>query len=184
MREQRAVRKRVVAWVVGLATALGVAAPARAQAQLPVFGMIGQAEDQVAILNLVLVDPPEASHPGCRVTASFVDAKGQVFSDVWGNPVKKTFTLQPQIATWLRLYPASTLAGQSRRSIRAVLAPVPNATTPSDCRCLTANVELVDPNGRTALLDNGHVGMGLGPPSPWPPGGTPPGVTEGCAVTK
>lgn len=180
MREVRTVRKRVLAWVLGLATSLGVAAPARAQTQPPVFGMIGLAQDQVAILNLVLVDPPEASHPGCQVTASFVDAKGQVFSDVSGNPVKKTFTLQPQIATGLRLYAANILAGQPRRSIRAVLTPVPNPTTSSDCRCLTANVELVDPNGRTALLDNGQVGMGLGPPSPWPPGGTPPG----CALTK
>ena len=179
MKEERTGRKHVVPWVLGLVALLGAAAPAGAQ-QMPIFGMIGLADGQVAILNLVLVDPSDTSHPGCRVTASFVDWKGQVFSDAWGNPARKTFTLQPQIAAGLRLPAASILDGQSRRSIRAVLTPVPNVTTYSDCTCLTTSVELVDPNGRTALLDNGHVGMGLGPPSPWPPGGTPPA----CAAMK
>jgi hypothetical protein len=140
--------------------------------------MVGLAEGQVAILNLVLVDAPDASHPGCRVTASFVDGKGHVFTDAWGNLFKKTFTLQPQIAAWLRLPAASILEGQSRQSIRAVLTPAPSTTTSSDCTCLSTTVELVDPSGRTALMDNGNVGMGLGPPSPWPPGGTPPACAQ------
>ena len=183
MREQRTVQRecgnRVVAWVVGLAMALGLGSPARAQVQvqsrLPAFGMIGLAEGQVAILNLVLVDPQDENHPGCRLTASFVDATGQVFSDVRGSAVRRTFTLQPQIATGLRLRSADILAtGQLRRSIRAVLTPVPTVTAPSDCTCLIASLELVNPDGRTGVLD-----LGLGNGGQVVPGGGNPGPSPG-----
>jgi hypothetical protein len=158
---------------VGLITVLGLGSPARAQEQLPALGMIGLAERQTAILNMVLVGPPAENHPGCRVIASFVDARGQVFRDDAGNAVAHSFSLQPQIASWLVLRSPDILAaGQLRQSIRAVLAPVPGA--PSDCSCLVPSVEIVNPDGRTAAyLGGSDVGMRVpGGGNPPPPPGT------------
>jgi hypothetical protein len=176
----------MVAAVVAVA-ALGVGAFASAQtlvpateaAKFPTFGMIGLAKGQVAILNLVLSEPPADDHPGCQVTASFVDAQGIVFNDLGGNPVKETFTLQPQIASDLKLPAAQILEiGQLRKPIRAVVTAAANTTenfaalrssatsaveTPSSrCTCLVANVELVNPNGQTAIVDYGKPS----PPDP------------------
>jgi hypothetical protein len=132
--------------------------------------MVGLAEGQLAILNLVLVNPPDANHPGCRVAASFVDSMGRVFSDATGTPVKRIFTLRPQIAAGLRLRSEDILAtGQLRRSIRPVVGPVPNDTQPSDCNCLVTNLELVGANGGTSLTDYGHsprLDPNPGPPPP------------------
>ena len=187
MRKQRSGQtgcgKRLVASVVAMTTALGLGTLAWAQAQLPAFGMIGLAEGQTAILNLVLVNPPAGDHPGCRVRASFVDASGQVFRNGMGHPIESSFTLQPQIATGLRLRSTEILtAGQLRRSIRAVLTPVPHDTTPSDCTCLIATLELVNPDGRTAVFD-----LGLGTPGTdvlarTPGGGNPPPPPGQCTA--
>lgn len=176
----------MVAWGVAMATLFGVGALASAQtlvpatdaANMPTFGMVGLGKGQVAVLNLVLSEPPADDHPGCQVTASFVDAQGIVFNDLAGNPVKETFTLQPQIASDLKLPAAQILeVGQFRRPIRAVVTAAPGATenlaaqrssatsaveTPSRCTCLVANVELVNPNGQTAIVDYGKPS----PPDP------------------
>src|SRR5262245_14930014 len=100
MNKQRAERRRrghrSLSLAAGLVTALGMAAPAWAQVELPRFGMIGLAQGQIAHLSAVLVEPRDASHPGCRVTASFVNASGLVLRDATGRSVSRTFTLQPQ----------------------------------------------------------------------------------------
>ncbi len=164
-----------------VAAALGVWAPAHAQAQLPVFGMIGLAEGQFAALNLVLVQSPDELHPGCRVIASFVDRNGQVFTDPGGTAARRLVTLQPQIAKQFKLYAAQILtAGETRKAIRAVLTPVPNTAVPSDCTCLVANVELVDPNGQTTVVDYGRAPEDSGTTPPPVP--LPPGSGGGCTV--
>jgi hypothetical protein len=188
----------MVAWVAAVA-ALGVGAFASAQtlvpateaAKFPTFGMIGLAKGQVAILNLVLYEPPADDHPGCQVTASFVDAQGMVFNDLGGNPVEETFTLYPQIASDLKLPAAQILeVGQLRKPIRAVVTAAPSVTenlaaqrssaasaveTPSRCTCLVANVELVNPNGQTTIVDYGK-------PSPQDPiNPLPSAPTDGAA---
>jgi hypothetical protein len=167
MEEQQAVRTSVGAWVVGLATILGTAA--QAQAQLPAFGMVGLTEGQRAVLHLVLVGAPDEAHPGCRVTASFVDSAGRLFDDARGVPVRRTVTLRPQIATSLVLSAEDILQpGQLRRSIRPVVAPVRSAGTPSDCGCFVANLEVLAANGVTAFTDSGHAPK-LSPNPPPPP---------------
>jgi hypothetical protein len=169
VRKQQVVRKQMVAWVVGLATALGMTAAGQAQAQLPAFGMVGLATGQRAVLNLVLVAAPDAGHPGCRVTASFVDSVGRVFNDATGAPVRRTVILRPQIATSIQLLSADILpAGQQRRSIRPVVAPVRTSTAPSDCSCFTPSLEILAANGVTTLTTNGHSPR-LGPNPPPPP---------------
>lgn len=182
-------RRRVVAGVIAAATLLGMGAPAPAQTplppiakkELPAFGMIGLGKGQVAILNLVLFEAPAENHPGCQVTASFVDAEGAVFNDLSGNAVTETFTLQPQVASELALPSAEILAaGQLRTRIRAVLTPVPSLAVPSRCACLMANLELVNANGHTTVLDYGKRNPSDAPdsdqPVPMPPrdGATPP----------
>ena len=174
------------AWVVAASTLLATGTPAPAQtpttakSELPAFGMIGLAKGQVAILNLVLSEAAEENHPGCQVTASFVDAEGAVFNNPAGNPIMETFTLEPRIAADLRLPAVQILAeGQVRTSIRAVLAPAPNIATPSRCSCLIASLELVNPNGQTTILDYGTPRSSQGDttnPIPSPPkdGATPP----------
>jgi hypothetical protein len=179
MREQRAVRrgpgKRSLTWAVALVTALTMGAPARARAQsaaqavLPAFGMIGLARGQVARLNGVLVGRRDASHPGCRVTASFVGENGRVLRDRAGNPFTKTFSLRPQIADTLSLNSADILSStQSRRSIRAVLTPV-NDGMPSNCGCLVINNAVENPDGQTAVLDYGNDMKEPRFPNPPPP---------------
>jgi hypothetical protein len=156
---------------VGALVSAQTLVPATEAAKMPTFGMIGLGKGQVAILNLVLSEPAADDHPGCQVTASFVDAQGNVFNDLAGNPVKGTFTLQPQIASDLKLPAAQILeVGQSRKPIRAVVTAAPSVTenlalqrssatsdddAPSRCTCLVANLELVNPNGQTAIVDYG-----------------------------
>jgi hypothetical protein len=144
-----------MAWIVAMAAALGVGTPA--SAQVPTFGMIGLSRGQVAVLNLVLVDQPVPNHPGCRVAASFVDERGQVFVDVKGNPARRLFTLQPQIANALTLTADTLNDGKQRRRIRAVVTPASPVTAPSNCTCLIVNQEIINPEGLTALVDYGLV---------------------------
>jgi hypothetical protein len=180
----------VVALGVALASAQTLV-PATEAAKLPTFGMIGLAKGQVAVLNLVLSEPPAADHPGCQVTASFVDAQGMVFNDLSGNPVKETFTLQPQIASEFKMHAAQVLeVGRLRKPIRAVVTAAPtenlnlaaqrssltsDVETPSRCTCLVANVELVNPTGQTAIVDYGKPN----PPDPINP--LPSAPTDGAA---
>jgi hypothetical protein len=170
-------RNGAAAGIIGLAIALIVVAPGAARAQVTAFGMVGVAADQVAILNLVLVGPADDAHPGCRVTASFVDTRGQVFTDVYGNPIRKTFTLENQMAVGLKFSAATVLPGVPRKSVRAVLSPVPGAPA-SDCTCLVANVEIVEPTGKATLIDYGIDRRAPFGPNPPPPPGPP--LPGGC----
>jgi hypothetical protein len=178
----------MVARIIAAATLIGMAAPAPAQTpaptsgktELPAFGMIGLAKGQLATLNLVLLEAVTESHPGCQVTASFVDADGSVFNDLAGNPVTETFTLQPQIASELAVHSTQVVpVGKLRTSIRAVLTPPSSPFTPSRCTCLMANLELVNANGQTVVLDYGRRNWSQGPesnppiPSPPPDSATP-----------
>jgi hypothetical protein len=150
--------------------ALWVAGPAQAFAQereLPAFGMVGLARGQTAVLNLVLVGQ---SGVGCRVTASFVNASGEVFNDRAGNPVQQTFSLRDNVAAELRLGSADILAdGESRKPTRVVLQGPPDDSTPSDCTCLVATREILNSNGRTSISDLAERPGGGGNPPPPPP---------------
>jgi hypothetical protein len=155
----------VIAWVVGVAALVGMSGPVKAEPPLPAFGMAGLATGQVAILTLVLTDAPDDLD--CRVRGAFVNATGQVFIDATGHEVMKDFTLQPNVADTLRLRSADILAGQARTLIRAVLTPVPNDPTESDCTRLIANVEIVNAStGETSVL--------IYPAEPPRGGGNPP----------
>jgi hypothetical protein len=168
VRKQPVARMKVVRWVVGLVSVMGMLAPARAQAQLPAFGMVGLAAGQRAVLNLVDVGTPDASHPGCRVTASFVDSMGRVLNDAKGVPVRRTVTLRPQVATSIQLLARDILApGQQRRSIRPVVAPARNSSA-SGCSCFVPTLEILASNGVTTLTDSGHAPK-LSPNPPPPP---------------
>lgn len=172
MREQHAARKRVVGWVVGLATALGLGSPAGAQEQFPAFGMVGLANGQTAVLNLVLTSPLDPNHPGCRVTASFVNSDGDVFFNRNGKQFSEDFTLQPQKAKSFEMNSEDIADGQRRRPTRVVLTPPVDDTMPSDCRCVRASREIVNPDGRTTVLDLGFGNDSQGPPygkNPPPP---------------
>jgi hypothetical protein len=175
MQEQHAVRARrrihILAAAVGLGLA-GLASPAWPADDLPAFGMLGLARGQTAILSLVLVGPPDADHPGCRVTASFVDARGQVFgpreASDRGEIARRTFVLRPQMAEELRLKAADILgAGEQRTPVRAVLAPSDDGN-PSDCACLVASRENVEADGRTSVIDVKTRPEGGGNPPPPP----------------
>jgi len=175
MREQRAVRRgrgrRSFTWAFGLLTALGVAAPAWAQTPVPRFGMTSLAQRQVAALHLVLVEPPDAGHPGCRVTASFVNANGQVFNTRAGKPVRRTVTLKPQIAASFELRSEEILAStRTHMLIRAVLTPATSAGATSDCGCLIATAQIRNEDGVTVLSDSGKDPIYRGNPPPPPPG--------------
>lgn len=175
MRERRSAgmgRGKRRAALAAMAVLVGVAAPALVFAvtsELPVFGMLGLGRGRAAVLHLVLVHPPNPLHPGCRVTASFVDARGQVFHDRAGNPVEQTFALRDNVAAALTLRAADILAtGETRKPIRAVLTDPPDDGTPSDCTCLVATEEIVGASGRTDLSIYGQRPPGGGNPPPPP----------------
>jgi hypothetical protein len=155
-----------------LAVLMGGALPASTYAEtaaLPMFGMVGIARGQDAVLSLVLVHPPDPDHPGCRVTASFVDARGEVVHDARGNPVQQTFHLRDHVSAALTLRGADVLGTQLRVPIRAELKAAPNDGTASDCKCLMATKELVGLDGRTNSHHDGQLPSGGGNPPPPPP---------------
>ena len=160
---------------VTLATSLmAVPAVPAELSELPAFGMLGLSRGQVAVLNLVLTGPPSAEHPGCHLTASFVDAQGQVFHDAAGRPVQQDFALRPQVAATLQLRAADILGDLERRkSTRVVLAQASDSGLSSDCTCLVATREVVGARGGSSLADVGAR----------PPGGGNPPPPFYCAVT-
>jgi hypothetical protein len=149
---------------------LGAAALASAQEghrELPAFGMLGLSRGQVAVLNLVVVGQTTADDPPCQVTASFVDAAGQLFHDAAGQPVQETFLLRPDVAAELRLRAEDILGERERRkSTRAVLSRPADDRGPSKCPCLMASREILNANGRTVLSDYGQRPPGGGNPPP------------------
>jgi hypothetical protein len=160
---------RGVAALAILAVTVAAGPAYGADPQLPVFGMLGLARGQDAVLSLVLVHPQGVEHPGCRVTASFVDARGRVLRDAEGVPVQQTFALRDHFAAALTLHSAEVLGERPRLPIRAVLADAPEDGTPSDCGCLVGTLELVALNGRTDLAIYAQRPPGGGNPPP-PPG--------------
>jgi hypothetical protein len=106
---------------------------------------------------MVITDQPAANHPGCQVTASFVDERGRVFLDSKGRAASGRFTLKPQIANTLTLSADMLTDGRQRRRIRAVVALASTIGAPSNCTCFIGTQELVNQDGRTALVDYGVV---------------------------
>jgi hypothetical protein len=148
-----------------------VAAPAlvaAATSEIPVFGMLGLGAGQSATVHLVLVQPPDPTHPGCRITASFVDARGQVFRDATGKPFEQTFVLRDNVASALTLRSTDILTTGERRKPTRVLLAEPDDGTASDCTCLVATEELSGPRGRTDLSIYGARPPGGGNPPPPP----------------
>jgi hypothetical protein len=168
MREKRSRRGTpAVARAAGLAASLAVAVPALvlgAEPELPAFGMVGLAYTQTAILSAVLTHVPNAQHPGCAVTMSFVDATGTVFRDRAGSPVRKRVVLRNNVAEFLELPSADVLGPFERRKpIRAAVLETPEPGGASDCCALTLTLELVGPRGST-----GEVALPRAPNPPSP----------------
>jgi hypothetical protein len=146
--------RQAAALAVGLAAALGAGATARAAAP-HTFGMVGLARSQTAYLHAVLTRPPDTAHPGCRVTLSFVDARGQVFHDRAGNEVKETFVLRDNVASTLRLRSSDALAaGESRTLMRGVVSYPPETEGRSDCRSIMVVKEIAGVSGRGRVIDS------------------------------
>jgi hypothetical protein len=166
--------RRRAALAVAVAGVLGTAGPALAfdpQPDPPGFGMVGLARTQTAVLNAVLTHPSDPAQPGCTVELSFVDARGQVFTDRAGNEVKRTFVLQDSVAVGLRLRAGDVLRARGlRRSIRPVacLATGDAGDAPSACGRLAVTLEIVDGNGHTSILDARGIPPPCDPPPPGP----------------
>jgi hypothetical protein len=152
---------------VGLAAILALAAPGLAatlQLEPRNPGMFGVARGQTAVWNAVLTEPVAAGHPGCRVTLSFVDDKGEVLHDAAGSEVMRTLHLRDNVADALTLRANDVLArGEQRKSIRPVLSDAPDSNICSDCRSLVLTLEVVKSNGVMVMVD------AMGPRDPPPP---------------
>ena len=159
--------KRVAALAMLVMTTTAASTYAQSS-DLPVFGMLGLARGQDAVLSLVLVGTPPPDHPGCRVNASFVDARGEVLRDAHGNPVQRTFELHDNVAAALTLRGAEVLGSQLRLSLRAVLSTPPEESASSDCTCMMATMEMVGTTGRSDLAIHAQRPPGGGNPPPPP----------------
>jgi hypothetical protein len=157
------------ALAIGLATVLGTAAPALAAGlplTPPAFGMVGLGRQQTAVLNAVLTGDVEEGHPGCAVTLSFVDRKGDVFEDRVGNPFRATFVLRGNVAAELRMRAADILGPALLRvPIRGVVTQPPGPLENGDCSGLVVTLEIVGPLGETQVF----ASLARGPKDPPPP---------------
>ena len=151
---------------LGLAAALGVAAPAVAAELAPdphAFGMVGLARFHRAILSAVLTNPPDPGREACRVTLSFVDAMGRTFRDRAGTEVKETFALRDGVAVAVTLHSRDVLTDtELRKAIRPVTEPEGGCA----CEGVVASWEIANPAGVTTTT--GQLGY-RAPPSPDPP---------------
>jgi hypothetical protein len=172
-REGRATLVRALG--LGLVAAVGVVAPVRAAAP-HTFGMVGLARLQTAYLHAVLTRPPDPTHPGCRVTLSFVDAHGRLFRDRAGNEVKQTFVLRDNVSSTLRLRSSDALAaGESRTLMRGVVNYPADREGPSDCGSIMVVEEVADQNGHASVIES--IGEPC-PDAPNPPSPICPGALE------
>jgi hypothetical protein len=137
------------------------------------FGMVGLAQTQSAVLNVVLTTPPDPNTPpdpmraGCRLGLSFMDAQGRPFHDAAGNEVKKVVELRGNVADSLRLRAGDAIpTGQLRAPIRALVSFPPDRAEPPECRGLVATLEIVSPLGFTQLLYVGQATPDDGTPDP------------------
>jgi len=143
------VRKRLVSGMLASVAVLAVAGPAWSQSR---FGMVGVARDQGVVLNVVMANPPDDSHPGCRLVLSFVGADGRTLVNPSRTEITKLVTLRGSAAERLAFRAADVMPeNQLRLPIRAVLGNPPDDGTPSDCTGMVATLELVAPNGWTTL---------------------------------
>jgi hypothetical protein len=166
----------VIAVAVVLAVVVGGARAFNPQPEPPLwFGMVGLAQTQSAVLNVVLTTPPDPNQPpdpqraACRLVLSFMDAQGEPFHDAAGNEVKKMAELRGNVADSLRLRAGDAIPiGQLRTPIRPLVSQPPDPTEPGDCRGLVATLEIVGPLGFTQLL---YVGQPPDPANPTPDDG-------------
>jgi hypothetical protein len=98
-------------------------------------------EGDSAVLHAVLTHDPSADHPGCRLTASFVDARGATLRDRAGSPIQASFVLRNNVAASLRLPVAQVLRGEPQRLVRAKVRENSGAGA-SNCCALTLTVEV------------------------------------------
>jgi hypothetical protein len=153
--------RRILA--LGLTSAFVLAAPAFAE--LPAFGMVRLSEGQTATLHLVLTHEPDKAHPGCHVTASFVDAHGQTLKNAAGKPYVEAFVLVDNVAAELSLPVDEILpAGEDRALVRAALRETPGAGEASDCCALTPVLEIGSENGSPSRE---MLPRGPNPPNPF-----------------
>jgi hypothetical protein len=147
----------------GLALAAGLTWVAPALAELPAYGMMTVARTETAVLYAVLTHQPSAQHPGCRLTASFVDAQGKTLRDRAGRLIKASWVLRGNVAASLPLRAADVLAStQSRRLVRAAVRE-DLAGGASNCCALTLTLEISDAFGGIGRLHKPRV---PNPPSP------------------
>jgi hypothetical protein len=148
-RQGRTVRAAVLATTA--AAALAAAAPALAE--LPAYGMVPVSGRQTAVLHAVLTHEPSLDHPGCWVTASFVDARGDTLKDRAGNEITASWVLRDNVAQALPVRGADVLGeGERRTLIRAAVRETPNPGSSSDCCALTLTLEIRNSTGATADL--------------------------------
>jgi hypothetical protein len=118
-----------------------------------IFGMVGLARTQTAVLNVVLTPTPDDGRPPCVLDLSFVDASGHVFRSAAGLDVAKRVTLRRNVADSLALRWQDVVpAGQLRAPIRAVAAPTPDGGNQAGCTGLAVSLEIVDALGFTHVL--------------------------------
>ena len=151
------------ALAIGLTFTFALAAPAFAE--LPAFGMVRLTRGQTATLHLVLTHEPDKAHPGCHVTASFVDAKGYKLEDAAGKAYSKTFVLEDNVAAELSLPVDEILpAGEDRALVRAALVETPADGEASNCCALTPLLEIGNAAGSSSDL---LLPRGPNPPNPF-----------------
>jgi hypothetical protein len=112
--------------------------------------MVGLAEEQTAILNVVVVDERGADRASCVLNLSFVDENGIIVVDTTGDPLARDVELRPGVAAALSLR-AEDLELDQRKPIRAVLAR-PDDDRLSDCTGLVPTLEIVNDDGETQVL--------------------------------
>jgi hypothetical protein len=142
--------RHAVAWVVAWVAVLMAAAPL--SAELPAYGMMTVGRRQTAVLHAVLTHQPSADHPGCRLTASFVDAKGDTLKNAAGLPIQASWVLRDNVAASLSLRAADVLGDlEARKLVRAAVLE-DTASGASDCCALTLTMEVSNSLGGPSLV--------------------------------
>ena len=147
--EHRTTQRDRFARAVALALAAAALATAPARAELPAFGMVQLSARQSAVMHAVLTHTPSADHPGCWITASFVDAMGNTFKDATGKEITAKWLLKDNVAQSLTVQASDILGTQTRKLIRAAVHETPDAGAESNCCALTLTLEIRNANGST-----------------------------------
>ena len=142
--------RHAVAWAVASVAVLMAAAPL--SAELPAYGMMTVGRRQTAVLHAVLTHQPSADHPGCRLTASFVDAQGDTLTNAAGLPIQASWVLKDNVAASLSLRAADVLGDLEARKLVRPAVLEDTAAGASDCCALTLTVEVSSSFGGTSLV--------------------------------